>query len=284
MHALYQKVLSLFLPPCMNIFLSITACLGNALILIALRTVTSVHPPTKLLFRCVAVTDLCVGLITQPLHATYLLVPITTVNLSYVDAGEDAAGYVLCGVSIATSTALSAERLLALLLGLRYRHVVTLRRVCVLLICFWVTSVSLVFMYIFWSDKVALSVAALISIPYVVISICSYTKILLTLRQRQARVQEDHQRQPNGGAMPRNLARYKKTVSSIAYVQLTLAICYAHFIIFVLTVRFSGWSGVSADVVWRCAITIVYLNSSPSLNPILYCWRIKEIGQKVKDT
>ena len=113
----------------LNIFLSITACLGNALILIALRKVTSVHPPTKLLFRCLAVTDLCVALITQPLHATYLLVPITTVNLSnllsYVDAGEDASGYVLCGVSISTSTALSVDRLLALLLGLRYRHVVS---------------------------------------------------------------------------------------------------------------------------------------------------------------
>jgi len=137
-----------------------------------------------------------------------------------------------------------------------------LRRVCALLICFWVTSVSFVFMYIFWSDKVALFIAALLSTPYVAISICSYTKILLTLRQRQARVQEDHQRQPDGGGMPLNIARYKKTVSSIAYVQLTLAICHAHFIIFVLTVSISGWSGVSADVVWRCAITIVYLNSS----------------------
>ena len=47
----------------LNIFLSITATLGNVLILVALRNVSSVHPPTKLLLRCLAVTDLCVGLI-----------------------------------------------------------------------------------------------------------------------------------------------------------------------------------------------------------------------------
>ena len=37
-----------------NILFSITASLGNILILIALRTVISIHPPTKLLFQCVA--------------------------------------------------------------------------------------------------------------------------------------------------------------------------------------------------------------------------------------
>jgi len=61
----------------LNIFLSITASLGNALILIALRKVTSVHSSTKLLFRCLAVTDLCVGLITQPLYATMMLNIVT---------------------------------------------------------------------------------------------------------------------------------------------------------------------------------------------------------------
>ena len=45
-----------------NIVLSITTSLGNILILIALRKVTSIHPPTKLLFQCLAITDLGVGL------------------------------------------------------------------------------------------------------------------------------------------------------------------------------------------------------------------------------
>ena len=56
-----------------NILFSITASLGNILILIALRKVTSIHPPTKLLFQCLAITDLGVGLISQPLVATLML-------------------------------------------------------------------------------------------------------------------------------------------------------------------------------------------------------------------
>lgn len=57
----------------LNFFLSVTASLGNALILIALRKVSSIHPPTKLFFRCLAVSDLCVGIIVQPLHAADII-------------------------------------------------------------------------------------------------------------------------------------------------------------------------------------------------------------------
>ena len=41
-----------------NAFLSVTAFLGNTLILIALHKESSLHPPSKLLLRCLATTDL----------------------------------------------------------------------------------------------------------------------------------------------------------------------------------------------------------------------------------
>ena len=46
-----------------NILLSITATLGNSLILAALRKESSLHPPSKLLYRCLTTTDLLVGLV-----------------------------------------------------------------------------------------------------------------------------------------------------------------------------------------------------------------------------
>ena len=55
----------------LNIFLSIAAFLGNTLILVALHKETSLHPPSKLLHRNLAITDLCVGIIAEPLAVTY---------------------------------------------------------------------------------------------------------------------------------------------------------------------------------------------------------------------
>ena len=59
----------------------------------------------------------------------------------YVNDALIATSLILCGVSILTSTAISVDRLLALFLGLRYRHVVTLSRVRIAIVCFWLIGV-----------------------------------------------------------------------------------------------------------------------------------------------
>ena len=112
----------------LNIFLSITASFGNILILIALHRVTSLYPPSKFLFRCLAVTDLCVGLISQPLHSIYLVSFIEEMNSSIIyviSEVNSALGGTLSALSLVTSSAISLDRLQALLLRMRYRQVGT---------------------------------------------------------------------------------------------------------------------------------------------------------------
>ena len=143
----------------LNIFLAITTSLGNTLILVALHKATSIYPPTKLFFRCLAVTDLGVGLIVQPFYATFLLSRITVMSKNVVNA----LSWTLCAVSLFTSTGISVDRLLAMVLGLRYRHVVTLRRVRVLIICFWLIATSLGLIR-WWRKDIAFLLASIILI------------------------------------------------------------------------------------------------------------------------
>ena len=56
-----------------NILLSITGILGNCLILVALRKESSLHLSFKLLYRCLATTDLLVGLVNHPFYTTYVV-------------------------------------------------------------------------------------------------------------------------------------------------------------------------------------------------------------------
>jgi len=147
--------------------------------------------------------------------------------------------------NLRVSAAISVDRLLALFLGLRYRHVVTLRRVCALLTFFWLTGISIVLMNSFWNGNqfalfVAVSSVAL-SIP---ISIFSYTlKIFFKMRQPQARVQDLNRGQPKGEGIELNIARYKKTVSRIVWVQLALVLCYGPLFITFVSTKITGWSG-----------------------------------------
>ena len=262
----------------LNIFLSITASLGNVLVLIALRRVSSIHPPTKLFFRCLAVTDLCVGLIVQPSYVIYIMSRITQINanvLYYVFKVRETTGFILREVSILTSTAISVDRLLALLLGLRYRHVVTLGRVRVVIICFCLIGAFSGAMSM-WREDIALKEAFVVIILSLVTSIFSYTKMHLTLRHQQTQIQ--NQGQPNGGGIPLNIARYKKMVSSILRIQLALVACYVPFgIVAVLYMN-----GIKHDVAWLATVTLLLFNSS--LSPILYCWKIREVRQQVKNT
>ena len=195
-----------------NIFLAITASLGNTLILIALHKVTSIYPTTKLLFRCLAVTDLLVGLISQPLYVTVLFPWFTTWNVIVAITRADEFFFSLLPVvSPLTSAAISLDRLLALLLLLRYRHTVTL----------------------------------------------------------------------NGGGNQPNIARYKRTVYSIAWVQLALLICYIPYILGFLNLFCKLPFSTKLSITTESFVTLVYLNSS--LNPALYCWRIRDVRQEVKN-
>ena len=273
----------------LNIFLSITATLSNVLILVALRKMYSVHPPTRLLIRNLAVTDLCVGFMSQPLFAIHLrmLDAVTKIPnfkmLCYVSVLSYASSYVLCQVSIFTSTAISVDRLLALLIGLRYRHVATLWRVGVVIACFWLIALSCVLMFLFLSYRVVATASVIFGVLSLVISVLYYMKIFFRLRQHQAQVQQNvRQGQPNRGGILLNIARYKKTVYSIAWVQLALIACYAPSIFSILLIQIIGRSGLSASIVFISASTLLYLNSS--LNPFLYCYTIGGVRQAVKDT
>ena len=226
-----------------NIVFSITAFLGNILILIALRKVTSIHPPTKLLFQCLAITDLGVGLISQPLMATLILlvdnIDMKILNIMFSHLFSSLS-LTFCGVSVFASTALSVDRLLALFLGLRYRHVVTLKRVRAVLACGCLALLLIMLVWYFHAKTVRIIMIIFLTLC-LIISLFSYTKIVLRLRQHQSSVRDNVQQgQANTEKMPLNLERYKKTVVSIALVQLALVICYFPPIIFLIFIYLKG--------------------------------------------
>ena len=55
-----------------NGFLSYTAIAFNIITIQALRKTTSLSKPLKTLFRSLAVSDLCIGLIVQPLYTGFV--------------------------------------------------------------------------------------------------------------------------------------------------------------------------------------------------------------------
>ena len=270
-----------------NIFLPFTATLGNTLILIALHKVSSIHPPTKFLLRCLAMSDFCVGVIVQPPFAAFLM-GIASGNWRILGLTLNFFNFFFCGFSLTTATAISVDRLLALLLGLKYiyRHTVTLRRVRCLVVCLLLVVIAMSFMYSLSSRGIAYSAGIVLVITSLFLSVFSHAKIFLKLRQHQAQVRGQHvgleqARQANGGKIPLNIERYKNIVCTIAWVRLALVLCYFPAFIFFVHSMASNWYR-TGSFFYVCATTVVYFNST--LNPILLCWKIREVRQAVKTT
>ena len=266
----------------LNIFLSVTAFLGNTLILAALHKETSLHPPSKLLYRNLAITDLCVGIIAEPLIVTYLT---SVVNerwdiCYHANWAKDFSSYTLCSVSLLTLTAISVDRLLALLLGLRYRQVVTFRRTCITVTGFWILSIVGA-STLFLNRRITSWCLYIVSALCLVTTIFAYAKIFVTLRHNQIHVQNHVSQGQQSQAIPLNIARYRKAVYSALWVQGTLDICYLPYSIAVVLTPQRAMP-LSIYLARNFTVSMVFLNSS--LNPLLYCWKIREVRQAVKET
>ena len=245
-----------------NILLSNTATLANSLTLVALHKESSLHPPSKLLYRCLATTDLLVGLVNQPLYAAGWM-SVVYEHWSFCRYARDAtviSSYVLCGVSLMTMTAISVDRLLAMLLGLRYKEIVSLRRTYIILAIVWIGFLiagsfsHLNYRTIFWYTFTSIS-------SCLVISIASYTKIFRALSHHQAQIQYDARQQPmKPNAL--NMARYRKAVYSALWVQLASVVCYVpqftvEIVIFLSATRFSNFF-----LIYGMANVLVFFNST----------------------
>ncbi|XP_020620414.1 melanocyte-stimulating hormone receptor-like [Orbicella faveolata] len=278
LHRMHQRVFILTF----NIPLSISAILGNVLIIVALQRVTSIHPPSKLLLACLASTDLCVGLITQPLYIAYRMSSEYSKHCHYLRILFNTIGSIFCGVSLLTLTAISVDRLLALLLRLRYRQAVTLRRVWLLVAAFWFSSTAIA-LTVIYSFRIAVIFVCIVLLTCIVTSTLCYTKIYLTLRHHQTHVQGHVQQgQPSGEGVTLNIARYRKTVSTALLVQVTLLACYLPYAISVGAFVNTGSQTLSLNFSWAVTVTLLLFNST--LNPLLYCWKMREVRKAVMDT
>ena len=105
----------------------------------------------------------------------------------YAELASSFSGLTLCAVSLLTWTAISVDKLLALLLGLRYRQIVTFRRTFIIVIGFWILSIvgaSTFFLNLrigSWYLCIGIAIC-------LVTSIFAYAKVFVTLRHNQIHV------------------------------------------------------------------------------------------------
>ena len=261
--------------------LAIFTIFVNVLILYAFRKCRNFHAPTKALFCSLAFSDLGVGIVVFPLSALYCFaVVFNNINIFCSIFGPyTISAYCLGSVSFLTIAAIAIDRYYAFTLRLRYGQVVTFKRVVFLLAASWVFGLILSFSWLL-SEKVPRIIVVVLILFCVVITSISYIKIAIGIRRRHRQIQEQWTipvQQQHGGNQFR-LGRYKKSLNTVVLIFCLLLACYLPYFI-IATVTMVVGKNASTILAWNITSAFIYLNSL--LNPLVYCWRMREIRREV---
>lgn len=258
-----------------NLFFCCTAVLGNSSILLTIWKTSSLHSVSNILLSSLAVSDLSIGLVVQPIFVAHLENLATTDGLLYFNI----LGSVSCTVSFYSVTAIAVDRLLAVQLHLRYEAEVTPFRATVVVIIIWIYAALF---SVFWLLNFYL-VFKMISIVIMCILIGNFAvhlKIYLIVLRHQRQIQRQLQLQQQA-ANNENILRVKRFVRSavnIFLLYILLLSCYMPFAVYHQLIFVNR--GYAASNVYITTMTLVFLNSS--LNPLFYSWRDGEIRTALK--
>ena len=264
-----------------NIFLSYTAIMLNAVAIYAIRRTSSLPKTSKTLLLTLAVSDFGVGLLGQPFYASLLVKKVQQNNPSC--STYTFFSFIINVFSLASFlsvVALSVDRFLAIHLHLRYQELVTHKRVVAVVISIWLLSVFLP-LTLLWVPLVIYSFINLsLGVIGLLLTTVIYIRIYLAVRrhknQRQA-LQVHHVAQTGEMA---NFASLIKSAINVFYVYLVFLVCYLPFFINVAACNNHGPSTASKKF-FIVAVTLLFLNSS--LNPVIYCWKMRYIRHAIMD-
>ena len=263
-----------------NAFLCYTTIMLNIITIHAVRKTSSMPKPLKILLLSMAVSDLGVGLVVQPLYITRLLIQSTsnTAN-SAVDKSTSLAflilGNFLSFASCFGVTALSIDRFFAVHFHLRYKELVTRKRVVVVVILTWILSAFLSLIRLMdLKKKERFVVYAATDILCLVTTALLYFKLYLVVKHHANQIQALQVPQAGRSEQTSNALRLRKSTLGTFYVYLVFLVCYLPQVCHYFATTIHGTNN-TGGILSRYAFTMVFLNSS--LNPLIYCWKMRHI-------
>ena len=264
-----------------NGFLAYTAIMLNIVTMHTIRKTSSIPRTLKTLLLSLAVSDVCVGLLAQPYYTSVLIkrsqliVPnCSTFKTIYFVSN------LLCTASFLGVVAVSVDRFLAIHLHLRYQELVTHKRVVAVVISIWLLSAFLSFLML----SIPLNIYKLISLIVIavglIITTVVYIRIYSVIRRHKNQIQALQVQQVAQDGEVANFASLIKSAVGIFYVYIVFLVCYIPYFISIVAREMNGPSAVLKRLSFF-SLTLVYLNSS--LNPVIYCWKMKHIRHAVID-
>ena len=259
----------------LNVPLLITALIGNTLMLAAILRTPSLRSPSTILLCSLAASDLLVGIVVHPLYISYEIT-----NNASLHPVLFTTAFAACGVSLLTMTTISVDRLLALQYHMRYPNLMTPHHVMYASVTIWFISFVSSSSY-FWGRNAYYSCIVANIVICLLISTACYIRIfrIVRLHQSQIHVQQQAVERLNSAENNQNMQRSQKSAINTFIFYIVTIMCYTPMFIqmSILAIYPQFWTKA-----WCFTDTLAFMNSS--INPFLFCWRLRELRMAVTKT
>ena len=262
----------------LNAFLCYTAIMLNITTIYAVKKTSSLSQPSKILLFHLAASDLGIGLLCQPFFLALLVKllqnnsPSCPTYVAFASILPLFSFASFLGVMI-----MSLDRFLAIYLHLRYQEVMTHQRVTKVVISLWVFSLSLSLVMLWSPINITTVIFTIFDVGCLVTTTFLNYKIYLAVRHHRNAISA---LQVQNGDEMANALRIRKSALGAFYVYLVFVLCYLPNICLYAVVPIFGVTTVVKSLTIY-TVTIAFLNSS--LNPIIYCWKMRHIRCAVMD-
>ena len=271
-----------------NSFSCYTTIMLNIVLIFALRRTSSLPKTLKALILSLAVSDLGIGFVVQPLYIAHMIMQIQQTDDQETYNGTDRAlrliGRTLGYASFFGVTTISVDRFLAIHLHLKhqelltYQEIVTYKRVVAAVILSWILSGSLAVTGVLSSENVCNLIGMTVGLVCLLTMGLIYFKISTVVRRHTVQVHA----QPAQAVAPNeeshsNFERPKKTAVCTFYVYLLFLACHLPIAIVILC----GEQMNEMKHLLIYARTLLFLSSS--LVPLVYCWNFRHIRCAIKN-
>ena len=156
----------------------------------------------------------------------------------------------------------------------------TYRRVVIVVIGIWMYSVFVSLMILWGLLSTRDLISTIIAAFGFLITFVVYIRTYQTVRRHKNHIQSMQIRDEAQSEEIKNLTALIKYTVGIFHVYLVFLVCYLPLFICKAVIQFYG-SSIVLKKLFLFLLTLVFLNSS--LNPVIYCWKMKHIRHAIID-
>ena len=256
---------------------AIFAVLSNLLIVITIGKSQELRVPANIFLGSLAVTDLLVGLITQPLFITWRLMlhyPSTICNSEVVHSLYECFLHLCAGGSFLSLAYLSTDRFLAVSKPLHYRANVTTTQAARNMVILWLAWIGIVVLrYSGIDEETNQTITSVIAGTLVIYLVAAQIALIVSVKRNSI-----HDLLSEGNATVIASKREARIALTIVYIFLALLVFLLPAVVVQIVLGFTSSNKSKTEL--NLAISALLINSS--VNPLIYFWRGRDLRKAAR--